>query len=203
MDAVEYWNARYTLPEGVEHHAKQNETIARDLCAEIKKRPRFHDAFRGKSGIEVGCGTGDLCNALESILYCSCEGTDLSSFAVEVASIRFPDLFFSQHNILKDPPLGTYDIAVASNVIEHFRNPGIVIDRMFEMAPQVVVVSPFNQPISDGYDNEGGAGHVARITLDTFKDYKVEYSFLFRTGGWQHSVDGEVPLQIAVLLGQK
>lgn len=203
MDATEYWDVRYTLPEGIEHHARQNETIAKDFVREVRDRPSFWQFMKGAHALEIGCGTGDLACKLQDSLYCATSGTDLSGLAVEVARIRFPHMDFMQFDILKDPAPSGFDLVVASNVIEHFRDPIHVIEKMFEIAPRIVLLTPFNQPVTDGYDNEGGAGHVVCITLDTFAPYKIEDHFFFRTDGWQHSSKGEIPTQLAIILSKK
>lgn len=201
--ALEYWDGRYSLPEGIEHHARQNEQLANDFSKNVQSRPAFREYLNEKLVIEVGCGTGDLTSILTDRHYCACEGSDLSGLAVEIARMRFPHLIFKQHDILRDKPLGTYEVAIASNVIEHFKNPRRVINKMLKMAPTVVIVAPYNQPMVDGYEAEGGAGHVSTITYGTFDPYRVLFSFLFRSDGWQHSSAGETPIQIAAALSQK
>lgn len=201
--AIEYWDGRYNLPEGIEHHAKQNEQIASDFSRHVKDRPHFGHFLNEKLTIEIGCGTGDLCCILTDRHYCAIEGTDLSGLAVEIAGIRFPHLSFRQHNILKDKPYDKFEVAIASNVVEHFKNPHRVIKKMFKFAPVVIIVAPYNQPVTDGYDEEGGAGHVSTITYGTFNAYNLHSHFLFRTKGWNHSSRGEIPTQIAVVLSEK
>lgn len=203
MSAVEYWDQRYSLPEGIEHHARQNEQIARDFSRQVQARITFRSEINEKSAIEIGCGTGDLTALLADVHYTGCEGTDLSGLAIEIARIRFPHLVFNQYDILRDRTPGKYEVAIASNVIEHFKNPRRVIDKMFKLAPTVVLVAPYNQPIVDGYDTEGGAGHVSTITYGTFSPYHLVSGFLFRTSGWQTSSAGEVPTQIAVVLRKR
>jgi SAM-dependent methyltransferase len=203
LTALEYWDNQYFLSEGIEHHAEQNELLARDLSNNIQTRFPFREEINEKLVFEVGCGTGDLAHILTDRHYCGVEASDLSGLAVEIASIRFPHLIFKQHDILRDKPLGTYEVVVASNVIEHFKNPRRVINKMFKMAPAVLIVAPYNQPITDGYDTEGGAGHVSTITYGTFDPYRVAAGFLFHSRGWQFSSAGETPTQIAVILKQK
>lgn len=195
-----YWDHRYTLAEGIIHHAKQNEQLAHDLVHELRKRRTFYDAISEKLVIEIGCGTGDLSSVLTDTLYCAVHGTDLSAFGVEIAHIRFPHLLFTQYDILRDPPPGAYELAIASNVIEHFKDPHSVIKKMFNLAPRVVIVAPFNQGLTDQYDSEGGAGHVSCINHATLSPYKIEHSFTFKSDGWSCA---ESSHQIAALISQK
>lgn len=201
--ATDYWDGRYTLAEGIIHHAQQNEQIARDLISAIQKRPALYDAIAEKLVIEIGCGTGDLSALLTDRLYCQVHGTDLSGFGVEIARIRFPYVAFDQFDILNDKledGYKQYDVAVASNVIEHFKDPYSIIEKMFSLAPKVLIVAPFNQPIMDGYESEGGAGHVSCINNSTFDPYKREYVFTFQTDGWSCA---ESSHQIAALISRK
>lgn len=201
--AIDYWDGRYSLPEGIEHHARQNEQLANDFSHNVQSRWPFRHELNEKLVIEIGCGTGDLTSILTDRHYCACEGTDLSGFAVEIASIRFPHLIFKQYDILRDNPPGKYEVAIASNVVEHFKNPRRFINKMFKLAPTVIIVAPYNQPLGDNYDAEGGAGHISTITYGTFDPYQLIAGFLFRSDGWQHSTAGETPTQIAVVLRQK
>ena len=69
--ATEYWNGRYSLPEGIEHHAKQNEQIANDFSRSVTDRPHFSYHLNEKLLVEIGCGTGDLSHALTDKHYCA------------------------------------------------------------------------------------------------------------------------------------
>lgn len=187
--AASYWDQEYRV--GIEHHARQNEQLARDFSRHAQMVPEFRDALHEKLVVEIGCGTGDLTSVLTDIHYCPTVGTDLSALAVEIASIRFPHLFFQQHDILRDPPFTygdngeePFEVAVASNVLEHFQDPHAVVMKMFEFAPTLVIVGPYNQPITDGYDAEGGAGHASRMTRYTFSPYSMKSWMLFKSEGW-------------------
>lgn len=186
--AASYWDQEYRV--GIEHHARQNEQLANDFSRNAKMVPAFRDVLGEKLIVEIGCGTGDLTRILTEVHYSPTVGTDLSALAVEIARIRFPYLWFQQHNILKDPPFTygekheKFEVAVASNVLEHFQDPHAVIMKMFEFAPTLVIVGPYNQPVTDGYDAEGGAGHVIKMTRYTFSPYKMKSWMLFKSDGW-------------------
>lgn len=51
--------------------------------------------------------------------------------------------------------------------------------------------------MTDGYSEEGGAGHAFQFVHDSFKDYVIVSEFKFFTKGWTCGVN---PLQWAVLI---
>jgi len=201
-----YWQTRYTEQDAIEHHASQNETISRDFLAVAQTKPRFDWFFRhAASIIEIGCGTGDL-SAMLANAYPQARllATDFSAEAIQVAAERHYQIGrFAIYDLLRDDPPGSFDLAVCSNTLEHFRDWRAALERLFLLAASVVVVVPFRQPVTDDYDGEGGAGHVASFTRRSFSRYQVHDSFVFQTHGWQHSSAGETPKQLAALLGRK
>ncbi len=196
-----YWEQRFSNSTAVAHHARQNKAISRDFFAEAVKHPKFVKALSVKRIIEVGSGTGELCALIHErfspeVLH----GSDFSRAAVNVALKRHPWIVFWVYDVLMDDPMGRYDLCVSSNVLEHFREPFTVLERMFALASTVLLILPYRQPILDGYDGEGGAGHVASFAKRSFRFYTLMDAFTFKTDGWQH---GRNPQQIAVLLRRR
>ncbi len=204
--ARDYWASRFSDPEGVKHHADQNQTIAKDFLAWARIRKPFATALSADSVLEIGCGTGDLAWQIDRVYSPRVlRATDLSPEAVKAARERYPSLLFAEFDILTDWPsvYSGFSTVVASNVLEHFKNPWLVLDRMLEIGEQALVLVPYRQPLSDAYDAEGGAGHVRSLSRASFANYRLVDSFTFKTRGWQHSVNGEEPLQLAALLEAK
>lgn len=205
MKQVEiYWKERFTSREGVMHHGQQNMQISRDFLLHARTRGLFANALSSDRIIEIGCGTGEMSALIKGrygtrLLY----ATDFSRAAVDAAQKRHPEVNYWVFDVLNDPPCGQFDVAIASNVLEHFTQPYAVIDRMLTLAPLVIVLIPYKQPVRDGYVDEGGAGHVFKFSKKTFKPYRVIDSFLFDTDGWQHRSGNETPKQLAVLLSAK
>lgn len=203
MSARAYWEGRYG--EAAEAHADQNRRISDDfLAAVLERRNAVFAALRAaRSVVEVGCGTGDFVAALHRHFgFDRSVGLDLSAAAVAEASRAHGDagVEYAQQDATLPTPFEGFDLVLSSNTLEHFRDPWKVLNRMLHMAPRAVVVVPYDQPCVDGYDHEGGAGHVFRFTEDSFADYRLLDWFLFRSSGWQHSSAGEEPRQLAALV---
>ncbi len=196
-----YWQGRFTNPKGIAHHSRQNRAISRDFFKEAVKHPKFVKALASKRIIEVGSGTGEMCALLhERFKPDVLHGSDFSRDAVNIANKKYPWVLYWVYDVLMDDPMGRYDLCVSSNVLEHFREPFTVLERMFALAPMVMLLVPYRQDILDGYDGEGGAGHVGSFAKRSFRFYSVMDAFVFKTEGWQH---GRNPQQLAILLRRK
>jgi len=199
-----YWQARFSNATSTAHHARQNQRISRDFFKEAVKHPKFVAALASKRIIEVGSGTGEMCNLIHERFHPDVlHGSDFSREAVTVANKKYPWVLFWLYDVLLDDPMGSYGLCVSSNVLEHFREPFTVLERMLDLAPTVLLIVPYRQSALDGYDGEGGAGHVAKFSRHSFRFYRVRDSFTFQTDGWQHSAIGEKPLQLAALIQRK
>lgn len=205
MSARDYWEGRYSHAEGEAHHADQNRHISADFLAAIIEREGAVLAALGaaRSVIEIGCGTGDFVALFHRHFgFARSIGLDLSSEAITVARRRHGDtgVEYIQLDVSLPSFFEGLDLALCSNTLEHFQNPWKVLNGMLQMAPQALVLVPYAQPCTDGYDHEGGAGHVFTFTEESFADYRLLDWFLFTTPGWQHSSAGEEPRQMAALV---
>lgn len=204
--AIQYWEWRFDV--GYQHHSRQCAMLTKSLVEIIRKRerrghPQMADALRSSRIIEVGCGTGELANKIRTAFQPPLiVGTDLSPRAVERARRRFPHTQYTTWDVLDKTwsMSGPFQLALMSNTLEHFRDWQPVVNRLLLLAGQLILVVPYNQPESDAYDCEGGAGHVATFDKTSFDEYTVIDRALFKSPGWSHSVMGEPPLQLAVLL---
>ncbi len=202
--AASYWQSRYSTPDAVRHHRTQNRLISHDFFREACKHPRFVKALSSRRIFEVGSGTGELCDLIHEHFQPNLiHGSDFSREAVNLANERYPWVIFWVFDILRDEPPNTYDLCISSNVLEHFREPFPVLERMLDLAPTVLLLVPYRQGVTDGYDAEGGAGHVTSYAKKSFCFYTILDAFTFETKGWQHSSKGEQPSQLAILIRRK
>jgi SAM-dependent methyltransferase len=208
----------YTTPNKeismLHHHVSQNIEICRDFFNLISSSNETTHLFyetltQAKKIIEVGCGTGQLLqNVYAFSPNATMLGIDISPKAIDFASAhnRHPrTISYAVFNCLTskiEKQYGRFDLAICSNTLEHFKDPFTLLDAMLEAADKCLILVPYKQPVTDGYDGEGGVGHVYTFNDTTFKKYKVLASFTFQTKGWQHSSRGEKPLQFAVLVSR-
>jgi SAM-dependent methyltransferase len=203
---ADYWGRRFQDAAAIEHHREQNKTIAEDFIGEARRRKPFAAALSADSLLEIGCGTGELAYLIDRTYSPRVlRATDFAPGAVKAAYDQHPNINFAVFDILKDWPsvYSGFATVVASNVLEHFRNPWLVLDRMLEIGRQALVLTPYDQRPVDGYDGEGGAGHVTRFTKATYAPYRLIDSFTFATNGWRHVEGSKEPLQLAVLIEAK
>lgn len=205
MTARSYWDTEFA--GNPQHHSAQNGVIARDLIrmvdgtGGIQSNIDFRRALMSPRIIEIGCGTGEFCGRIafafepDTLL-----GTDLSEEAVKLARGRYPRLEFEVLDVTKRKPKGKWDLCIASNVLEHFRDPHAVIRRVFKFAPLLLAVVPLGQQQLDEWECEGGAGHVFSFDHQSFIDYRIVAHFTFQTDGWQSDSSSK---QWAVLLEAK
>lgn len=199
-----YWGMRYTDPAGANHHSRQNAQISKDFLREVLNHRHFVTALGQERIIEIGCGTGELSVMINNFYRTSVLWpTDFSREAVNQATTRHVTCIFRKFDILNDEISNRFDLALASNVLEHFLDYETMVEKMFVLAPQVMLLVPYRQQGLDGYDMEGGAGHAVSLSKASFKQWNLIDSFLFKTLGWQHSGRKEEPQQLAILLDQK
>jgi SAM-dependent methyltransferase len=219
---MEYWNSTRDncgYVDGLlDHHSNQNLTITADffkiLDNKYQKRVSWEEDISNTSidilnriiktsnkFIEIGCGTGELIYNLSNRHPNSTYlGTDITSKCINFANEKYSkeNLQYTVHNLLNDELNEKFDISICSNCLEHFKNPFVLLDKMLDISNYALILVPYKQtPMTDGYSEEGGAGHVFQFNEDSFKDYKVISEFTFFTDGWNC---GENPLQLCTLL---
>ncbi len=145
-DAVKaHWERRFEV-RGFAHR-RQNALVTEDLIVAITShKGAILDVFqRAKSVVEFGCGTGELIAELAIEMgWKNVLGTDISEKAIHLASEEYarPGVRFLVHDLM-EPMSERFDLALCSNVIEHFRNPDVAIDRMLESSTFLMVVVPY------------------------------------------------------------
>lgn len=207
MGAVEYWNNLYR--DNMPACSRRIYALSSDFIAEMQNIPsKIVDYFNlGSKYLEFGCGTGELCKLLRIWRgHGSFIGVDIASSAIKYARVHNsgPGIEYWNVNLIDDDKIlnayGKFDMVISSNTLEHFKKPFPVIDKLLTYGEFLLLLVPYNDVLSDGYDEEGGAGHVYSFNEHSFSDYNVLTWFTFFTHEW---VSGPNPLQIAILITKK
>lgn len=224
---MDYWDGDHTgygNQNDLIHHSNQNLIVTNDFiniisCDKYIIKQKFEPGITSDkiellknilnnslSLIEFGCGTGEFIFELQkkynNIKYL---GTDISYKSINYASEKYSNdkLKYIRFNALEEnvENLGKFTIGLCSNCLEHFKDPYFLVNEMLKITEYLIILVPFNQnPMTDGYNTEGGAGHIFKFVQDSFSMYNVLFEFKFFTNGW---VCGEDPLQWCVILKNK
>jgi len=211
-DPKDYWDHRFD--EYAFHHSRQNNYIASDFLSRVPSNAKFAETFgSAQSLLEVGCGTGEFCQ-LVAKQYPQMKrlvGTDISEEGIQYGRRRnkFQDrVQYEVFNSLSRPggfaELGQFDLALCSNVLEHFTDPYPLIEQMLDAAKTVCILVPYNHLSEDtSLTGDGGEGHVFRFTEQSFDRYDLSATFRFQSKGWSNVTNHPDPWQLAVLIRRK
>lgn len=123
---------------GIEYAERRNSSKAlkyrlwRRTYEVIHSIEKFLD-FEPNSIIDLGTAEGRMLNKLgEKFPKCSCVGVEYNNELVDMARELFPTLDIRQGDVqnLKDFGKGSFDVAVATAVIEHVENPGSFVQQV-------------------------------------------------------------------------
>lgn len=204
---ITYWDNQYSTNH--HNHTAQNTYIAQDFLRYSKEHAEFDSILhRAKNIVDIGCGTGEFCKLLFENYYensLEITGLDLSECAVSLANSWYKregdrKLHFRVFNLLKEEPPRS-ELLVCSNVLEHFKEPFPIIDKLLSWSENIIIITPYDQDLTDGYDGEGGAGHVFSFKEETYSGHDIVDSFKFFSNGW--TFGSGLPLQYAVLMKGK
>lgn len=107
------------------------------------------DSIEFSSMLDVGCGEGYITEFIYQIRQCNkIEGIDISPRIIEEAALRIPLAKFSIGSALSiDRPDGSYEIVVASEVLEHLTEPDTALKEIFRVTSKYALVSVPNEPV--------------------------------------------------------
>lgn len=202
-EAIKYWDGLYG--EAVSACSRRGYALSTDFLLALPFDNQISiGIYMADKILEFGCGTGELCKCLRMIKGdgSKIHGVEISKNAVNYANVhnKVSGVTYECVDIIKRPPTEYYDLVISSNTLEHFKDPFSVIDRLLFYGKELLLLVPYNETLADGYDSEGGAGHVYSFTEHSFDRYNVVSWFTFFTHEW---VSGKDPKQLAILLQKK
>lgn len=195
--AIDFWNHRFGTPSGADSHMRQN-TVNTKAYWQAAGQGLFSQIFRGRSFLEIGCGTGEFARSLIEIGGAETGlGLDLSSKAILVAMREnpAPGLSYLARDTRQVGALEGIqaDVAVSCHVIEHYRNPVVFLDTLCACARQfALVVAPYNERDPDGAPlsaigievEDGARRHLSTIDDTVFAGRVLAGKLTFRSPGW-------------------
>lgn len=207
--AQQCWDVKFRTSDVFPLLIQQGRSLAADFLTNAAENQVFNNVLFGATSLlEVGCGSGELVH-LVKIKYPNLTrimATDCSMGAIQHGIERYgADARFRIHDARNVYLFENekFDLSITSCMLQHFKNPFLPIDNMLEVSKSCIVIVPYMQPVTDGYDDEGGIGHVFMFTDATFEKYNIISKICYASKGWQYSSKGEPPLLMAILLEKK
>ena len=140
--------------------------IKRKASASDVKNFKNHSKFyafaaqfvKGKSVVDIGCGSGYGCQIIKQAGAKSVYGTDSSSSAIQFAKVHFGKYArFSVQSItdMKKYPSHTFDITISSEVLEHVKEYNMEhqaikeLQRVTKLNGLIIIGTPNNEMLAD------------------------------------------------------
>ena len=114
--------------------------------------------------MEYGCGigVGSYLLARSAHLF---RASDVSQAHVEYASCLYPDLLFTQHDLITGPLDGSFEIAVAVELIEHIEEDETALRNLLD-SPEVWLSTPNRRAPGMGQERPNNSFHVREYGPD-------------------------------------
>jgi ubiquinone/menaquinone biosynthesis C-methylase UbiE len=103
---------------------------------------------KARSILDVGCGEGFVTNSIKmSNKNARIEGIDIDQDKINYARKNFPKIKFTLGSIYSIPkPNSSYELVVATEVLEHLKDPVSAIDEMKRVSSKYLLISVPRQP---------------------------------------------------------
>lgn len=132
------------------------------------------EALSVASGLDVGCGSGDLLAALAARFPAEWTGVDLSPAVVETNRSRFPRLRFETLDLEAGALDQRFDLVVCSEVLEHCAEPGVALDHLRRMTGGHLIATVPTGPV---FPIDRAMGHHRHFTAGEFAGLLAEHGF--------------------------
>lgn len=132
---------------------------------------QFAEQFvRGKTVLDVGCGTGYGSHYLRTHDAQSVFGIDYSEDAITYASRRYPEVTFQQMDAQRiSYPSRSFDVVVSSENLEHLRDPAeniAEIHRVLKEGGLLLLATPNKEIASPGSEKSSNPYHVKEFCFE-------------------------------------
>lgn len=171
INSQHYWDKRFEK-DWEEKQGKEQTQMFYSLL--LKNLPSFVLKYirkETKTINDIGCALGEGTLLIQKAFpQQHVEGTDFSVTAINKAKENYPNLSFSVQDIKHIPQ--KYDVIIASNIIEHFQDPLLIIQKILEHTNSLAIIMlPFQED-----NNHLGKEHFQSFD---FKDFPIIYGNYF------------------------
>lgn len=144
INSTEYWNHRFQTDWESNSGRDQTAFFMELLFGSLK--PQFYEFWNKSyySLLDIGCATGDSTPIIRRYMpEIELSGYDISTVAIEECKRKYGDIANFYDDLPKD---ARFDIAVISNVAEHFEDPwGFLADIQKHIEDYMLVLVPFEE----------------------------------------------------------
>ena len=173
MNEQKYWENRFASEEWKKYDGEGQTTYFADIL--LKHLPQWLKKVweeKKYSFCDMGCAEGE-CAALlaEQFPNNLVFGVDFSPSAIQAAQKKYPKVKFLVDDIYQSSK--NYDVIILSNVLEHLESPQSVLEKLFQLANQYLVIMV---PLDDDLDI---AEHVNRFSFDDFNYQYGKYTLCY------------------------
>lgn len=140
-----------------------------DLAAKIVPISRYTYVLdyvrKGERVLDVGCGTGYGTNILHREDRIA-KGIDTSGDVIRFAKSFYPESLYEECDIMDFSPSEgeSYDWIAAIEMLEHLEDPMPVVERMLEIAPNLICCVPYRE-----FKEIRGAAHIQEFDETSLK----------------------------------
>lgn len=91
--------------------------------------------------LEVGCGRGEILQSLSQISYVEVQGVDIDPVCVDLSSRFAPCQIGSVENLEEYYPTDSFDLVIASHLLEHVYNPTLALEQISRISKKFVLIA--------------------------------------------------------------
>ncbi len=146
-NSQEYWNFRFESNWEMYGGKEQTRYFA-DLLIEMLPEWLIYEINENRDAVcDLGCAQGDALTIYKQAFRTSeIAGEDFSESAIAKAQKNYPEFLFQVGDIFKPDKEKKYPVVIASNVVEHFKQPYDVIEHICRRAEKyALILMPYRE----------------------------------------------------------
>lgn len=161
VNSLQYWEQRFSENWGDAGGPAQTRFFGAIALSLLPSRIREDIDRHCKTLVDIGCAEGEAAAMLKAAFpSLQVSGFDFSEQAIETARSRHPEVEF--HALPLDDITERYDVVMCSNVLEHFTEPRVMLERLARIAKRHLLI------LVPGWETERHPEHEVTFRLRDF-----------------------------------